>query len=119
MFMILLILKKSEHCQPVLNAWAEAGAADANVLPSTGLGLIRSQMGLPDEIPLMPSLEDFFPQDDGLHRTLIVIVRERSIVDRVIQVTQVILGDLNRSNNGILAVLPVLEAYGLRDPGHN
>jgi nitrogen regulatory protein PII len=113
MFMIMLILNDSDQCQSILDAWDEAGAPGVTVLRSTGLGHIRSKMGLHDDVPLMPSLEDFFQQDENLHRTLIAIVRGRPVVDAIIQATQSMLGDLNQPHTGILVVLPVLEAYGL------
>lgn len=113
MFMIMLILNDPERCEKILSAWEEAGAPGVTILLSTGLGRIRSRRGLNDDLPLMPSLDDFFEQDENLHRTLITIVRERSVVDRIIQTTQSILGDLNLPHTGILSVLPVLEAYGL------
>lgn len=113
MFMIMLILNNTEQCQNVLNAWDTAGAPGITVLASTGLGRIRAKQGLFDDIPLMPSLEDFFQSEEDLHRTLIAIVRERAVVDTIIQATQALLGDLNQPNTGILVILPVLEAYGL------
>lgn len=113
MFMIMLILNNPEQCQEVLNAWDAAGAAGITILRSTGLGRIRKKMGLNEDIPLMPSLEDFFQQEENLHRTLIAVVRERPIVDRIIEATQAMLGDLNQPHTGIMVVLPVLEAYGL------
>jgi nitrogen regulatory protein P-II 1 len=113
MFMTMLILNDPERCQEVMNSWEAAGAPGVTVLQSTGLGRVKKHIGLNEDIPLMPSLEDFFQQEENLHRTLIAIVRERTIVDRIIQATQSILGDLNQPNTGILAVLPVLEAYGL------
>jgi hypothetical protein len=111
--MIMLVLDNPDQCQYILDAWAEAGAPGITVLPSTGWSRIQAKMGLNDDVPLMPSLEDFLQQDEGLHRTLFVIVRERPIVDRLIKATQAVLGDLNRPHTGILAILPVLEAYGL------
>ena len=113
MFMIMLILNGPEQCQDVMNAWDAAGAAGVTILRSTGLGKIRKKIGLNEDLPLMPSLEDFYQQEENLHRTLITIVRERPIVDAIIKATQDILGDLNQPNTGILVVLPVLEAYGL------
>jgi nitrogen regulatory protein PII len=113
MFMIMLILNEAERCQEVLDAWDTAGASGVTVLPSTGLGHIRTHQGLKDDIPLMPSLSDFFEQDENLHRTLISVVNERGTTDRIVQATLAVLGDLNQPNTGILVILPVLEAYGL------
>jgi nitrogen regulatory protein P-II 1 len=113
MFMIMLVLNNPDQCPLVLGAWGEAGAPGVTVLPSSGLGRIQEKMGLYDDVPLMPSLQDFLQEEEGTHRTLIVILRERAVVDRIIQATQAVLGDLNRPHIGILAVLPVLEVYGL------
>lgn len=113
MFMVMLILNNVDQCQSVLDAWDNAGAPGVTILPSTGLGRIRSRIGLKDDLPLLPSLDDFFQQEESLHRTLIAIVQERSIVDRIIKATQLILGDLNQPNTGILVIVPVIEAYGL------
>jgi len=113
MFMIMLILNNPEQCQDVLDAWEAAGAHGVTILPSTGLGHIRARMGLYDDMPLIPSLTDFFHQEENLHRTLIAIVPERPVVDRVILATLTVLGDLSQPNTGVLVILPVLEAYGL------
>lgn len=113
MFMIMLILNDPDQCQDVLNAWDEAGAPGVTILASSGLGRVRSRLGLSGEVPLMPSLEDFFNQEENMNRTLVSIVRGQALVDRIVRATQVVLGDLNMPNTGILVVMPVLEAYGL------
>jgi nitrogen regulatory protein PII len=113
MFMVMLILNNPDQCQDVLDSWQAAGVKGITILPSTGMGRISARIGLHDDMPLMPSLEDFLHQEENLHRTLIAVVRERTVVDSVIQATQTIIGDLNKPDTGILVVLPVLEAYGL------
>jgi nitrogen regulatory protein P-II 1 len=113
MFMIMLILDDPDQCQAVLAGWETAGAPGVTILPSTGMGRIQAKVGLNDDLPLLPSLKDFLQQEESLHRNLISIVRERAVVDGIIQATQAVLGDLNQPNSGILVILPVLEAYGL------
>lgn len=113
MFMIMLILNNPDQCQEVMETWEANGAPGVTVLPSTGLGRIRTKKGLHDDMPLMPSLEDFFQAEENLHRTLIAIIRERDIVDKIIQATESVIGDLNQPHTGILVILPVIEAYGL------
>lgn len=116
MFLVMFILNNPEKCFDVLDAWEAAGAAGVTILPSTGLGRIRS-VGLLEDFPLMPSLEEFFTHDETQHRTLITALKERAIVDRVIQATYRVVGDLSLPNTGILLVLPILEAYGLDRKG--
>lgn len=113
MFFVLLILNDPDKCQPMMEAWTDAGAPGVTVLTSSGYGRIKANLGLIGDLPLMPSLDDFFQQQENVHRTLFTIVRQRPVVDAVIKATQAMLGDLNRPNTGILVVLPVLEAYGL------
>jgi nitrogen regulatory protein P-II 1 len=113
MFMVMLILNDPEKSQDLLDAWDQAGAPGVTILPSTGLGRVRAKTGLKDDMPLLPSLEDFFVDEESLHRTIIAILRDQPMVDRIVKATQSILGDLNQPNTGILTVLPVLEAYGL------
>lgn len=116
MFLVMFILNNPDKCYDVLDAWEAAGAAGVTILPSTGLGRIRN-VGLLEDMPLMPSLEEFFMHDETQHRTLITAVKERAVVDRVVQATYRVIGDLSLPHTGILLVLPVLEAYGLDRKG--
>jgi len=113
MYMVLLTIDDSTKWRSVLDAWTQAGAPGATVLPSTGLERIRKKIGLTGDLPLMPSLADFMLEEEDRHHTLFSIICEHEIVDKIIVATQEILGDLNLPNTGILVVLPVLEAYGL------
>ncbi len=117
MFMILLILDNPDYCKVVLDAWDNAGAYGVTILPSTGLGRVRRSAGLQDDMPLMPSLEEFFKEEESQNRTLITIVQDQPTVDRIIAATEKIVGDLNEPNTGILAVLPVTQVYGLQPRG--
>lgn len=113
MFMVVLILDNPEQWHEVMSAWDAAGTTGVTILPSTGLGRIRDRIGLNEDLPLIPSLEDFFQPEENPHRTLFTVVRGQELVDRIVQATQSVIGDLNRPHTGILVVLPVLEAYGL------
>lgn len=119
MFMVLLILDDPGNCKDVLDAWDEAGAYGVTILPSTGLGRVRGGAGLQDDLPLMPSLDEFFEQEEKHHRTLITIVKDQDTVDRIAQATMRVVGDLNEPNTGIMAVLPVAQVYGLQPRGKN
>ncbi len=113
MFMIMLILDNPSQCNDVLNAWEAAGARGVTILASTGLGRVRMRKGLLDDMPLMPSLEEFFREEESQNRTLISVVKDREVVDRIIAATSRVVGDLNQPETGILVVLPVMEAYGI------
>lgn len=113
MYMIFFVLHNPELLEQVLNAWEEAGVGGVTILPSTGLARIRAKGTWRDDIPLFPSLEDFQEHLQNLNRTLITIVENDAMVDKVVAATQRVTGDLNLPNTGILSVLPVVRSYGL------
>jgi nitrogen regulatory protein PII len=113
MFMILFVLDASDRCDEILTAWEEAGVSGVTILVSTGLGRVKQKAALREDFPLMPSLEEFFTHEENQNRTLMTIVPDQVTVDRVVEVTQRLIGDLDLPNTGILAVLPVAQVYGL------
>jgi nitrogen regulatory protein P-II 1 len=114
MNLILFVLHDPEKLVPLLNAWTEAGVSGATVLFSTGLGRIHQSKAMRDDLPLMPSLEDFLPHPERLSRTIFSMVDDDGIIEKVIEATQQVVGDLCEPDRGLLMVLPVSQVYGLR-----
>ncbi len=100
----------------LLAAWKEAGADGATVFSSTGMGRINQSLALRDDLPLMPSLSDFFVQSETMSRTVFSIVRDE-LVEKLVAVTGEIVGDLDKPGNGILVVLPIDSVHGLIEYG--
>lgn len=113
MFLILFVLDDPDKLEEVLSAWSEAGVNGITVMPSTGLGRIRQGAGYRDDIPLIPSLEDFYDRIEEFHRTLFTVVKGEKTVKKVVEATQAVIGDLDLPNTGMMVVLPVSQAYGL------
>ncbi len=125
MYMIFFVLHDSCALQEVLDAWEATGVNGITIFPSTGLKRLRSKDVLREDLPLIPSIEDIEKQEECLNRTLITIVQNEVMVDKVVEATESVVGDLSSPNTGILTVLPVLKAYGLdrnsfsnEDPDH-
>jgi len=116
MKLILFVLHDSEKLGELLDAWKRAGVSGATVLFSTGLGRIQQSKALRDDLPLMPSLEDFLPQPERFSRTVFSMIDDEVVVDKVIAATQDVVGDLCEPDRGLLMVLPVSQVYGLRKP---
>jgi len=114
MKLILFVLHDPGKLRELLDAWSEAGISGATVLYSTGLGRLNQAATLRDDIPLMPSLEDFLPQADQLSRTIFSMIDDEVVVEKVVAATQRVVGDLNEPDRGLLIVLPVSQVYGLR-----
>ena len=110
-YMVLLIIDDLNICPAVLDAWDAAKVPGITILESTGMGKIRED-GIRDDMPMMPSLSDIFRSRERRHRTIFSVVEGEEMVDRLIEITEEILGDLDRPNNGVLFVLPVSRVVG-------
>ena len=116
MKMILFVLNDPTCLLDLMKAWEEAGVSGATVLSSTGMGRIHQSLTLRDDLPLMPSVSDFFVQSEDLSRTIFTVIRD-DLVERIIKVTGEIVGDLDQPGKGILIVLPIDNVHGLIEYG--
>ncbi|UCG24354.1 MAG: hypothetical protein JSW55_19910 [Chloroflexota bacterium] len=112
-YMVLLIIDDLNICPAVLDAWDAAKAPGITILESTGMGRIRED-SIRDDMPMMPSLSDIFRSRERHHRTIFSVVEGEEMVDRLIEITREILGDLNKPDTGVLFVLPVSRVVGLQ-----
>jgi len=112
MYIVLFVLHDYEKLEDLLDAWEEVGVRGATILRSSGMGRVR-QMALRDDLPLIPSLDALFEHEEYLNRTLFTVVDEEAMIDRLVDVTQGVVGDLSQPETGFLVVLPALRAYGL------
>ena len=113
MYFVLLVLQDTCLLEDVLNDWEEAGIHGATVLTSFGLVNLRNNHSLEEDMPLMPSLNDFFSPTEEHNSTLFTVVAGEEMVDKIVAATEKVTGDLDLPNSGILVVLPVVRAYGL------
>ncbi|HKY55084.1 MAG TPA: hypothetical protein VJM08_12295 [Anaerolineales bacterium] len=113
MYLILFVLNDPDRLEDLLIAWEEEGIQGATVLFSTGLGRIRQLEGWRDDMPLIPSLRDFYEVPENMNRTIFTIVNDEKHVDSVLTATKKVVGELDERKTGILLVLPVFRAYGV------
>ena len=115
MYFVLFVLHDNSKLKELLHAWEEAGVKGATVFYSTGLGRIRQNLGLMEDFPLFPSMDEITDRLEcmDLSRTLFSVIESDDIVQSVLEHTQKVVGNLNDPDTGILIVLPVVQAYGL------
>jgi nitrogen regulatory protein PII len=113
MYLILFVLNDPDQLEDLLIAWEENGVQGATVLFSTGLGRIRELDGWRDDMPLIPSLRDFYEIPENMNRTIFTIVKDEAQIDAVVAATKKVVGELDERDNGLLLVLPVVRAYGV------
>jgi len=114
MYLILFVLDDTKCLEDVLQAWEECGVNGITILPSTGLAKLRQRKSaLRENLPLMPSLQDIIRHAEQMNRTLFTIVEDDKMVDAIVHATQAVVGDLNEPNTGVMAIIPLAQAYGL------
>lgn len=112
MFLVMFVLHDPELVEEVLGAWEGAGVGGVTILHSSGLGRARHGL-LRDDMPIFPSLESLERNAEEFSRTLFSVVADQQTIDRLVLVTQQIVGDLSQPDTGLLVVLPVSQAFGL------
>ncbi len=113
MKMILFVMHDPAKLADLLEAWKNAGVSGATVLFSTGLGRLVGRSALQEELPLMPSLEDFLPKPEKMSRTIFSVIPDEETLQRVISATRQVVGDLSQPDTGMLIVLPVSQVEGM------
>ncbi len=113
-YMILFVLHDPDKLTDLLDSWDQAGVSGITILPSTGMGKLKGEDILREDMPLIPSLEDILQTPEKSNRTLFTLVEGEEMIDQVIQATEAVIGNLDEPNTGILAVIPVSKTYGLR-----
>ena len=112
MYLILLVINDPDQLEDLLIAWEEAGIPSATVLFSTGMGRIRRLGGWRDDMPLIPSLRDFYEGPENMNRTIFATANTESQVEALVTATKRVVGELDEDGNGLLLVLPIVRAYG-------
>ena len=113
MYLILFVLNDPDRLEDLLIAWEENGVQGATVLFSTGLGRIRELDGWRDDMPLIPSLRDFYELPENMNRTIFTIVKDEAQVDAIVAATKKVVGELDERETGLFLALPVARAYGV------
>lgn len=113
MFFILFIMHNPDLLEELLEAWKQIGVQRATVLLSTGMRRLSQKTGMRDDIPLMPSLDDFYEAPEAFSRTIFTTATEESMIDKIVAATERVVGDLRDHETGVLIVLPVIRAHGL------
>jgi len=115
MEMVVLVMDDVKKVARVLEAWRESGVSVVTICDSRGLERTLQYRRLPDDIPLMPSLDWLLQPREDDHFTLFTMVDCEELVDRLIEVTEEIIGSLGGEDRSILFMQPVSRAVGVHD----
>jgi nitrogen regulatory protein P-II 1 len=107
-----LVLDNPALLNDVLEAWSEVGVRGITILESTGVHRVRSKASRQDA-PFMLGFSRLLRTDQVGHYTLFAVVPNMEIVERLVEVTEAIVGDLSQPNTGVLFAAPLTAAWGL------
>ncbi|MDH7484815.1 MAG: CBS domain-containing protein [Anaerolineae bacterium] len=108
---LLIVILDDLKCLPnLLLAWRNAGVPGATILES--VGAYRAHTWL-NRVGL-GALERLFEAEEIRRRTLLAAIEDEGLLARAVAEAERVVGGFERPNSGILLVLPVAEARGLR-----
>jgi len=112
---VFIVMSGFDKCQDVLAAWEKLGVTGVTILESLGLRKIQEMRAQRDDLPLFPSLRHLLEGEEYHHRTAFVILDDDFDLDGLIEATeQAVGGDFDAPDTGILFVIPVTRALGMR-----
>jgi nitrogen regulatory protein PII len=112
--LIVLVVHDPTKADEVGEAWVEAGVTGLTLLDSSGWEMRAKSHGVPDDLPLFPSMRRFLRGDEEASRLLFSVVGDDFDLEPLIRATEGVLGPLAEPDSGILFVVPVTQARGLR-----
>ena len=121
MKLVILITAQIEHGLEVAQAWQTAGSTGVTILRTYGLYTLqqeakRGDIELPRMIVSMAAAMAHIIDSVEERGEMILSVVDDGLVDTLIQASNAVLGDLTSPGHGVLFVLPLDRAIGVRDP---
>ena len=113
MFLVTFVLYNPDLLEDLMRSWNKIGVDGATIFFSSDMGMYLQKQVMRDDIPLIPSLDDFYEASQTLSRTIFTVVKEEEMIDKILSVTQDLVGDLNKAETGFFLITPVIRAYGL------
>lgn len=115
--LVILITSRVEEGTGIGKAWQQAGAPGVTLIGSYGLRRLREAQKSSEVLAGVISLAQIFRETEETSLIIISVVDNDAVVDTLIKATEQLLGNLMRPNTGVLFVLDVERAVGVRDHG--
>ncbi len=121
MKLVILITTQTEDGLGIAQAWQDAGAPGVTIVRSHGLHTLQGELQsgsveLPRIVVSMGAAMAAIIDNVEERAEIILSLVDDGLVDPLITAANRTLGDLTKPNHGILFVLPVERAIGVRHP---
>lgn len=112
--LLALVTDDLDRCSTVLDAWQEAGVSGVTMLSAAG-GRYASDH---DDLPLMVSLRAMLAGSQPPNHIVFALIDDDIVLERAIRAALDIVGDFRSPDSGIMFVVPVSRAWGMRKTPH-
>ncbi len=109
MHMILFVLDNPDLLDDLLDAWESVGITGVTITESTGIYRFRSAR---KKIPMRYVFGAVGAKTEVGHFTLMALVKAEETVQRCLEATEKLVGDLEQPNTGVFAAWPVAMVKG-------
>jgi hypothetical protein len=123
MKLVILITAQVEAGLDIAQAWQEANAPGVTIVRSHGLHTLQQELKsgrveLPRMMVSMGAAMAAILDNVEARGEIILSVVDDDLVDALITAAHRVLGDLTEPNHGVLFVLPIERAVGVRNHGN-
>jgi nitrogen regulatory protein PII len=124
MKLVVLITAKVEAGLDIAQAWHEAGAPGATIIRAHGLHTLQEELKsgsveLPRMVVSMGAAMAAILDNMEERGEMLLSLVEDELVEKLIAAANEVLGDLTQPDHGILFVVPVEHAIGVRRHGES
>lgn len=116
--LVILITVRHDLGHQIGEAWREAGAPGVTLVESYGLRRLNDAARHTEILPGMISMFQILRENEQSSLMLFSVVEDEAVANRLLDVTQTIIGDMTRPDSGIAFILDVERTIGIRYP-HN
>ena len=107
MYLMVLVLNKTEHLEEILENLYEIGINGATVIDSSGMGRT-----ICDHVPVVGGLRNLFNDCRPGNKTIFSVIKYEETINKALKVIESVTGDLNIAGKGIFFTLPLHQVKG-------
>ncbi len=112
MYVLFLVLNKTQYLEEVLISLKKAGVKGATILDSQGMGstIVAAEM---TNVPLFAALRSSFDRDHPYNKTVFTVVDSEELLLKAMEAIKSVVGELDKPNEGLMFALPISHVAGI------
>jgi nitrogen regulatory protein PII len=113
--LVMLITSRVDQGHAVGEAWEQAGAPGITFVESYGLRRLRERARSAEVLPGIMSMLQILRENEETSLIVLSVVDNDALVEKLVEATNAVLGDLMQPNTGVMFIIDVERAIGVRD----